>query len=130
MAPNIWGYGAQPQLSTGVGFGATPHALHRSRGSRGWPLGVSIITIYPHPKALIWRGIWGAAPRLSAGVGFGAAPHGPLQEQGFKGLAPWCINNQCILLFFLPPIYPQNTVHLSHINSHHIPHLCSQIWCI
>ena len=31
----------------GGGFGAMPHALRRSRGSRGWPLGASIITIYP-----------------------------------------------------------------------------------
>src|SRR6266581_3593814 len=132
----------------------------------------------------IWRGVWGNAPCS-------------LQEQGFKGLAPWCINNllefqqpvltskwpvleyqhcftttkwsplindrtmshHCLItiaakcqscirghnfcapshcysctinviadaqhsFFFkiitIYPIYPQNTLHLSHINSHHI----------
>src|SRR6266581_9567434 len=45
LCRGVWG--AAPRLSTGVGFGAMPHALHRSRGSRGWPLGASIITIYP-----------------------------------------------------------------------------------
>src|SRR6266581_8895492 len=136
------------------------------------------------PKALCRSGVWGNAPCS-------------LQEQGFKGLAPWCINNllefqqpvptskwpvleyqhcftttkwsllindmtmshHCLItitakcqscirghnfcapshcysctinviadaqhsFFFkiitIYPIYPQNTLHLSHINSHHI----------
>ena len=53
------GFGAQPQLSAGVGFGAMPHALCRSRGSRGWPLGGSIIcwnfnNRFQHPSGQCW----------------------------------------------------------------------------
>ena len=90
----------QPQLSAGVGFGAMPHALHRSRGSRGWPLGVEIITIYPYPKALIWRGVWGTAPRLSTGVGFGAMPHALCRSRGSRG---WPLGASIITIY---PIYP------------------------
>src|SRR6266705_4674541 len=53
------------------------------------------------PKWLpIYMGLWGAAPALHRSGVWGNAPC-PLQEQGFKGLAPWWINN---LLEFQQPV--------------------------
>src|SRR6266581_9675203 len=41
------------------------------------------------------KGVWGAAPALHRSGVWGNTPCPP-QEQGFKGLAPWCINNHHI----------------------------------
>src|SRR6266581_2688339 len=47
--------------------------------------------------SLLCRGVWGAAPALCRSGVWGNAPCPP-QEQGFKGLAPWCRNNHHISL--------------------------------
>src|SRR6266581_6374786 len=43
------------------------------------------------------KGVWGAAPALHRSGVWGKAPCPP-QEQGFKGLAPLCINNHHIYM--------------------------------
>src|SRR6266436_93605 len=83
-------------------WGKAPMALRRSRGSRGWPLGVINNQI----------GGFGVQPRGSPQEwGLGQRPNSPPQEQGFKGLAPWCINNHHISYLYIhsqltPPYIP------------------------
>src|SRR6266446_759868 len=102
------GLGRSPKALRRSGvWGKAPMALRRSRGSRGWPLGVINNQI----------GGFGAQPQGSPQEwGLGQRPNSPLQEQGFKGLAPWCINNHHISYYFL-------SLHPLTANTNFTPHL-------